>query len=181
MPMHIVGLDIGGTKIVGGIVRLPGGDVLAKQVIPTRPQRSGEVVLQDVVSLTRQLCGEAARMGVEIEGIGAGVAELVDQQGHITSGHTIRWSGVPVREALSELAPAVVESDVRAAALAEANLGAGRPFRVFVYVTVGTGISCCLVQDGKPYAGARGGALFFASSPMTTTCTECGAVLHPLL
>jgi glucokinase len=48
-------------------------------------------------------------------------------------------------------------------------------------VTVGTGISCCLVQDGKPYAGARGGALVFASSPLTTTCTECGAELHPVL
>jgi glucokinase len=181
MPMHVVGLDIGGTKIVGGIVRLPGGDVLTKQVIPTRPQRSGEAVLQDVVLLARELRATAARMGVEVEGIGAGVAELVDQQGRITSGHTIRWSDVPVRELLSELAPAVVESDVRAAALAEANLGAGRPFRMFVYVTVGTGISCCLVQDGKPYAGSRGGALVFASSPLTTTCTECGVELHPVL
>lgn len=181
MPMHVIGLDIGGTKTVGGIVSLPTGDVLARRVIRTRPQRAGEAVLEDVLSLARDLRSEAARIGIEIEGIGAGVAELVDLGGNITSGETIRWSGLPVRERLSELAPAVVESDVRAAALAEANLGAGRPFRLVVYVTVGTGISCCLVQEGKPYAGARGGALVFASSPLTTTCTECGAELRPVL
>jgi glucokinase len=181
MPMHLIGLDVGGTKTVGGIVSLPSGDVLARRVIPTRPDRSGEAVLEDVVALARELCGEAAGLGIEIEGIGAGVAELVDRRGKVTSGQTIRWRGLAVREKLSELAPAVVESDVRAAALAEATLGAGRPFRLFVYVTVGTGISCCLVQEGRPYAGARGGALVFASSPLTTTCTECGAELRPVL
>ena len=36
MPMHVIGLDIGGTKTVGGIVSLPSGDVLARRVIPTR-------------------------------------------------------------------------------------------------------------------------------------------------
>ncbi len=46
---------------------------------------------------------------------------------------------------------------------------------------MGTGISYCLVQDGKPYAGARGNALILASSPLTTTCTACGATLRPVL
>jgi glucokinase len=179
--MHVIGLDVGGTKTVGGIVSLPAGDILAKQVIPTRPERGGEAVLADVLGLAGELRDEAARMGIEIAGIGAGVAELVDRDGNVTSGQTIRWNGLRVRERLSELAPAVVESDVRAAALAEALLGAGQPFSLFVYVTVGTGISCCLVQEGKPYAGARGGALVFASSPLTTTCTECGAELRPVL
>jgi glucokinase len=181
MPMQVLGLDIGGTKTVGGIVSLPAGDVLATRLIATRAERSGEAVLEDVVSLARELRDEAQRMGRAIEGIGAGIAELVDREGNVTSGQTIRWRGLPIRKRLSELAPAVVESDVRAAALAEAHLGAGRGFRWFVYVTVGTGISCCLVQDGKPYAGARGGALVFASSPLTTVCTECGAELRPVL
>jgi len=37
------------------------------------------------------------------------------------------------------------------------------------------------VQDGWPYAGAHGNALILASSPVTTMCTECGAVLRPVL
>jgi glucokinase len=179
--MNVIGLDVGGTKTVGGIVSLPEGDVLARRIILTRPNRTGGAVLADVFGIARELCEEAARMGAGIDGIGVGVAELVDQEGNVSSSETIRWCGLPVREKLSELAPTVVESDVRAAALAEATLGAGSPFRLFVYVTVGTGISCCLVQDGKPYAGARGGALVFASGALTTTCTECGAELHPVL
>jgi glucokinase len=181
MPTHVIGLDIGGTKTVGGIVSLPVGGVLAARLIATRAERNGEAVLEDVLALARELHRAGDRMGIVIEGIGAGIAELVDGEGNVTSGQTIRWNGLPVRERLSELAPAIVESDVRAAALAEAQLGAGRPFRLMVYVTVGTGISCCLVQDGKPYAGARGGALVFASSPLTTACTECGAELRPVL
>jgi glucokinase len=52
---------------------------------------------------------------------------------------------------------------------------------LFAFVTVGTGISCCLVQDGQPYAGARGNALILASSPLTTVCSACGALLRPVL
>jgi glucokinase len=69
---------------------------------------------------------------------------------------------------------------VRAPALAEALFGAGRPFRLFLYVTIGTGISCCLVQEGRPYAGARGGALVMASSPFSAICPTCGNLLHPV-
>ncbi|HVN79529.1 MAG TPA: ROK family protein [Terriglobia bacterium] len=72
------------------------------------------------------------------------------------------------------LAPAAVEADVRAAALAESAFGAGRPFRLFVYVTVGTGISSCPVVDGVPFTGTHGNALVMASGPLTSTCPECG-------
>src|SRR5262249_9565974 len=105
----------------------------------------------------------------------------VDSAGAITSGDVIAWRGVPVRERFSRIGPSVVESDVRAHALAEARFGAGRAFRLFAFVTVGTGISSCLVQDGVPYAGARGNALVLASSPFTNSCTTCGAVLQPVL
>ena len=106
-------------------------------------------------------------MNVELLGIGVGVPELVDPVGNISSAHTLAWQGDGVRAAFSSLAPAVVESDVRAGALAEAMFGAGRGYRLFVYVTVGTGISSTLVQDGRPFAGARGNALILASSPFT--------------
>jgi len=116
-----------------------------------------------------------------VRGIGVGVAELIDPDGNVTSGQTIAWRGVPVRERFSEIAPTIVESDVRAAALGEAMFGAGRPFQIFAYVTVGTGISYALVQDGRPYPGARGNAIVLSSGPLSATCTECGAELHQVL
>ncbi|NJN82023.1 MAG: ROK family protein [Caldilineaceae bacterium] len=109
------------------------------------------------------------------------MAELVDRAGNVTSAHTIDWRDLPVQSLLSELLPTVVESDVRAPALAEARYGAGREYPLFVYITVGTGISSCLVIDGEPFAGARGNALVLATMPLTTTCSECGARLSPVL
>jgi glucokinase len=176
-----IGLDIGGTKIAGGLVALPSGQVLAKRVIPAQPKRGGPAVLADTLVLAEALLREAHTRELEVLGIGLGVAELVDPEGNITSTHTFPWRGVPMQATFARLAPAIVESDVRAAALAEATFGAGRAFSLFAYVTVGTGISYSLVQEGRPYTGARGNALVLASSPLTTICTECGAVLRPVL
>ena len=138
-------------------------------------------MLADTVALATWLRDRAKELGIRIAALGAGVAELVDGSGQVTSGHTIRWTGMPVRETFDRIAPATIESDVRAAALAESLLGAGRDSKHFVYVTVGTGISSCFVQNGVPFAGARGNALVLASSPVTTQCSHCGAVLEPVL
>ena len=170
-----IGLDIGGTKIAAGVVLWPSGEILRRTQIPTNPTRGGEPVLQDTLDLARDLYNWAQTQHIEVVGIGAGIAELVDCDGNVTSSCTICWSGVPVQQRLSAIAPAQVESDVRAAALAESMFGAGRGHRVFVYVTVGTGISYCLVQDGRPFKGARGNAITMASSPLSTVCIYCGA------
>lgn len=181
LPVYAIGLDVGGTKIAGGLVEFPVGRILIKQTIPTQPQRGGEAVLGDALNLAGALLTQAAQMGSVVSGIGLGVCELVDLQGNLTSGHTVAWRGLPIREALARLAPAVVESDVRAHALAEAMFGAGQDFKSFVYITVGTGISSCLVLEGRPYPGARGNALILASSPLTTLCPVCGAVTEQIL
>lgn len=176
-----IGIDVGGTKIAAGLVERSMGRILSQRVTPTLPQRGGQEVLDDALALARELMLEAENRGCVVVGIGVGVCELVDPQGNVTSAQTVAWRGLPVQAAFAQLAPAVVESDVRAPALAEAFYGAGRPYRLFCYITVGTGISCCFVQDGRPYAGARGNALILASSPLTTTCPNCGTVIKPVL
>lgn len=176
-----VGLDIGGTKIAAGVMLWPSGEVIQRTMIPTKPNRGGEPVLQNTLDLARQLYDWARKKGIEVAGIGAGVAELVDRDGNVTTSCTIQWSGVPVQKRLSAIAPARVESDVRAAALAESLFGSGQGRNQFVYMTVGTGISCCLMQEGKPFKGANGNAILLASSPLSAVCNHCGAQLHPVL
>lgn len=176
-----IGLDIGGTKIAAGVVLWPSGEILQRTVIPTKPARGGEAVLKDTHDLARQLHDWARAEQIEVAGIGAGVAELVDCAGNVTSSCTIDWSGRPIQQRLSEIAPAQVESDVRAAAVGEAIFGAGRGVRIFVYITVGTGISYCLMQDGQPFKGANGNAITMGSSPLSTVCTHCGVKLRPVL
>jgi glucokinase len=171
---------VGGTKIAAGAVDVATGAVRDKRVIPTRPERNGDAVLADVLALardlidTRHLTRTALRGAADtVLGIGLGVCELVSPHGEITSDFTIAWKGVPVQAALSEIAPAVVEADVRAHALAEARFGAGTGFDPFVFVSVGTGISACLVQGGTPFAGARGNALVLSTGPVSVPVT-CG-------
>jgi glucokinase len=92
-------------------------------------------------------------MGDTVQGVGLGVAELVDSAGRIRSAQTIDWMEIDVRGALNHIAPVTIDSDV----------------------TVGTGISSCLVQNGVPYGGSRGNALVLASAPVTSVCSRCGA------
>ena len=82
---------------------------------------------------------------------------------NVASAQTIPWRGVQVQERFADLAPAVVEADSRAAAFCEAKFGAGRNLRIFLYVTIGTGIGSSLVLDGVPYAGAHGSSGTLAS------------------
>jgi glucokinase len=163
-----IGIDVGGTKTAAGLVALPDGRVIRRRLQPTMPERGGEAVLADVVEIVRSLMDKAKQIGAEVNGIGVGVAELVGPDGRVLSEATIRWKDIDVcrrLEAETSL-PTTIEADVRAAARAEAHLGAGRSFRSFLYVTIGTGISACLVLEGVPYTGAHGIAGYFASAPV---------------
>ncbi len=181
MANYAIGLDVGGTKIAGGIVNCATGQIAMQEVIPTGATRGGAAVLADCITLARRLQQQAAQQTLAIIGIGMGVCELVDREGNVTSAYNFDWRQLPVQQELAAIAPAVVESDARTAALAEARYGAGQHLSSFCYVTVGTGISCCFVQEGKPWAGARGNALVLASMPLTTVCTTCGTTLNPVL
>lgn len=183
-PALAVGLDVGATKIAGGVVEFPAARILGQRTIPTAPWRAAEAVLDDCLSLARELVALAPTLtpdGRQAVGVCMGVPENIDLEGRVTSTYTLAWRGVPLQEILCQIAPAVIESDVRAAALAEARWGAGRGARLFVYLTVGSGISHTLMIDGVAYSGATGNAITSASSPLSTVCSQCGARLEPVL
>ena len=151
-----LGIDVGGTKTAAGVVTFPDGRIHLRRQIPTRPERGGDPALGDVLELATALAVEAQSLNLRVDGIGLGICELVSSTGEIVSANCLPWQSADVLEGLSTVAPVVIEADVRAAALAEAMFGAGKSLRSFVYVTVGTGISSCLVLDGQPFTGARG-------------------------
>jgi glucokinase len=175
-PFIALGIDVGGTKIAGGVVSLPEGRIGAQRMIPTSPERGGAAVLTEVVRLAEELAATTRSAGLKLGGVGVGLCELVDPRGRILSANCVRWDDQSVRQRLAHLGPVIIEADVRAAALAEAHFGAGKTFRNFLYVTVGTGISCCLMLEGEPYFGARGATGTMASSPFSLPCEKCGHV-----
>jgi glucokinase len=149
-----LGLDVGGTKIAAARVDVETGAILASRRIPTGAARGAEAVLADCRTLAEELAA-----GGEVVAVGLAVCELVDPQGRVRSAETVDWRGTDLPAAFAGIAPVTVESDVRAAAIAEAALGAGRGEPDFLYVSVGTGISHCLVSAGSPRVGARGSAI----------------------
>jgi len=161
-----VGVDVGGTKTAFGLVASPSGRLAFRTEVAT-PERaaSGAAFLDLVAETVRGLVARGAAAACHVEAVGLAVCELVDAEGAIASAHRVRWQGLPLPRHLAGLPPWRVEADVRAAALAEARWGAGRQFREFLYVSLGTGVSACWVRDGRPHAGARGNALVLASSP----------------
>ena len=153
-----LGIDVGGTKIAAGLVDVDTGTVHERRLLPTRPGRGGEAVLDDCAALAAELGGGRLPVGI-------GLCELVDLAGRPTSADTVDWRALDLPAAID--APrVVVESDLRAAALAEARFGAGVDVSPFLFVVVGTGASACLVLDGRPYAGAHGEAITLGAPPV---------------
>ncbi|HUY45670.1 MAG TPA: ROK family protein [Streptosporangiaceae bacterium] len=132
-----IGVDVGGTKVALGLIDAASLSLLTRATIPTRRDHGGADVLRDTDTQLKRMAGQAARWGRRVVGIGL---------------------------ALGKVAPLRIEADVRAAAFAEAVLGAGRHLTYYVYLTVGTGISYSAVYKGRPVAGAHGGALNIGSS-----------------
>jgi glucokinase len=157
----VVGIDAGGTKLAVGVVDPDDGRILERRETPTERHRGGQAVLEDCLELLREVSS-----GRTIAAIGAGVPELVSLEGTIQTAENWDWRDDSFRPALAEVAPLHIESDVRAAALAEARFGAGRALSSFLYLTIGTGVSHTFVVDGRPWRGARGNAIVTGAPPV---------------
>jgi len=156
--MRCLAIDVGATKVAAGLVDTDEGRVLDRMRVATA--RDGRQVLADCVRLADELHRPW------VEGIGVALCELVRPDGSIASAVSVDWLGLDVPAAFAHLAPAAIESDVRAAALAEARFGAGRAHGSMLFLNVGSGISHTLVVDGRPLTGARGNAIVTGAPPV---------------
>ena len=168
----VVGIDVGATKVAAALFTPSTGAIDRWTFIATEPRRGGAAVLADCVALAAQ-----AASGRAVGAVGVGVCELVDCEGAITSASSFDWRGLDVGAAFSEIAPVRVESDVRAAALAESVQGAGRGLHSFLYVNSGSGVSSALVLDGVPYPGSRGNAILMGAGPFNVERQASGTAI----
>ncbi|MGF7239436.1 MAG: ROK family protein [Frankia sp.] len=150
----VITLDIGGTTIKGALVG-PDGRELVRVDQPTEVAHGPEAVVRQVRAFARQLAAEGTvAAGLSVPGIvdtGAGVARHAANLG---------WRDVPLRHLVSEEIglPVVIEQDVRAATVAEVEIGLGRGIRDLMVVVLGTGIAAGLVLSGRSVVGAVGSA-----------------------
>ena len=167
-----VGLDLGGTSIRA----VAFDDELAPVARASAPTAAEEGVEAVVARMTECVWDVLGPEG--LRGVGVGAAGLTDwRTGTVLLASNLGWRDVPLADLLSAAldgARVVVDKDTNAAALAEARLGAGRAFRHFLYVTVGTGIGGGEVLDGRLYRGATGGAGDFGHVVVDPAGPRCG-------
>ena len=164
-----VGVDIGGTKVLAGVVD-GDGQVLAVEQRPTlgHDVQAVEDTIVELVTLF------ARRYDVAAVGIGA--AGFVDASRSVVmfSPH-LNWRHEPIREALTNrlYLPVVVDNDANAAALGESRFGAGVGHRYVLCVTLGTGIGGALVLDNRVFRGANGMAGEFGHVQVVPNGRRC--------
>lgn len=152
-----IGLDIGGTKIAGGLLT-DANEFIEVRQRPTLVNGRRDPGLRITRQVTEELARVASDLGLTVDGIGAGFPEYVDPDGRLSSREVIEWTTQP-EELLADIAPTTAESDVRCAALGEGALGVAVGLASYVFVVVGTGLSHAFVEDGRAWAGARGEAI----------------------
>ena len=164
-----LGIDVGGTKAALGVVT-GDGRLLRSARVDNRDAATAADLLAMVASAAQDLVSPATP---GLAGVGIGVPELVDLSGTIRTGSVVPWTNDAISSALQGLGPVFVEADVRAAALAEAEFGAGYGYGAFCYLTIGTGISSTMVCNGRPVRGAHGAAQLLGSGRIAVPCPSC--------
>jgi glucokinase len=148
-----IGLDVGGTKIAGGVVT-EAGRILDREQVPTPPDDAA-----GTLAAMRAVVGRLRARHPEAEALGVGAAGLIDwPAGRVRFAPHNAYDGLELRSLLREATglPTIVDNDANAAAWAEARFGVRAGTDDMVLVAVGTGIGGGLVLDGQVYRGASG-------------------------
>ncbi|GGB90523.1 glucokinase [Knoellia flava TL1] len=170
-----IGIDIGGTKVAGGVVDEDGQVLVrARRDTPHRSKRP-RVVEDTIVDVVEEL--RAQRPDVTAVGIGAAGFVAADRATVVFAPH-LSWRHEPLRDALSKRidAPILVENDANAACWAEWRFGAAQGESDVVMVNLGTGIGGAILMHGELIRGRYGIAGEFGHMqvvPEGQRC-ECG-------
>lgn len=153
---YVLGLDMGGTNSVLGVVDAR-GHVLARTSVKTQEY-------PDINDYVNALYVEAVKIveplgGFDMfRGIGAGVPNGNYYTGMIEGAMNLPWPHVPFAKLMSERfgIPCTVTNDANAAAMGEMTYGAARGMKNFIMITLGTGVGSGIVIDGRVVYGHDG-------------------------
>ena len=156
---NVVGIDIGGTNTVFGIVDA-NGNVLASNSIKTQAYPELEDYIEALGNGLLELISKNG--GAEkINGIGVGAPNANYYTGNIEHAANLPWKGiVPFAKMLSDKVglPVSLTNDANAAAIGEMKYGAARGMRDFIMITLGTGVGSGVVANGQLIYGHDGNA-----------------------
>ena len=168
------GIDVGGTKIAGGVVDEDG--TIVEELRVESPATDAEAIEEAIAGLVTQL-----RERHPIETVGVGAAGYVDKaRAVVLFAPNVAWRNEDLKGELEKRVelPVVIENDANAAAWGEFAFGAGHDADDLLLVTVGTGVGGGLVLDGEVYRGANGVGAEIGHMRVVPNGILCGCGKH---
>ena len=158
---YIVGVDLGGTKIMVGALSEDGKQHLGMRSIATHAEQGSDVVIDRIVGAIEGVIldtiaeTDAARK--DFIGIGMGAPGPLDRdRGIVVVAPNLGWRDLPLRDLVSGRLdlPVTLDNDANCATVGEWWQGAARGGRTVVGFTIGTGIGGGIIIDGSLFHGA---------------------------
>ena len=154
----VIGVDVGGTTIKAGLFDSDGLEY-GRSEGPTPRHLGPDAVIATTIQAIVELRAQVP--DARLRAVGVIVPGVVDaQQGIAVYAANIGWQQVPLRQIVAEAIglPVALDHDVRAAGLAELELGAGRGLQEVLFVALGTGVAAAVITRGQVSTGATGRA-----------------------
>ncbi len=166
-----IGIDIGGTKVLGGVVDSTGNIIdSARRVTPVA---GGKELITTIIEVIKEFKSKH-----EIAGVGISIAALISaDQGTVVGAPNI--ANLSKLNFVAELKkefniPIIAENDANAAMWAEYKFGAARGFNPVMFFIIGTGMGGGLVIDDKLFRGANGIGAEFGHMIVQQNGVLCG-------
>ncbi len=170
---YYVGIDLGGTNIVAGVVDEE-YNIVAKASTKTNCPRPEKEIADDMAKMALQAVKNAKLEIDDIEWIGIGTPGIANSStGIIERANNLGFENTPMVKYISEVIdkPVFIENDANAAAYGEYVAGAAKGAKNAVCITLGTGVGGGIIVDGKIYAGSN-----FAGAEIGHTVIEVDGV-----
>lgn len=158
MKKYHLGLDVGGTNLVAGVVDNE-YRIIAKCSRQAGAGRSIEEITADMAGVSREAVEKAGLTMDDISGWGIGMPSCVNQKTNLlVHANCFGWKNIPIYEYLEPLLPLSVkiENDANCAAYGESLAGAARDYNNALMLTLGTGVGGGIIIDKHIYKGADG-------------------------
>lgn len=158
---YYVGIDLGGTNIVAGVVNEK-YEIISKSKTPTNRPRPVEDICADMARVALEAVELAGLTLDDIESVGVGSPGMVDSDtGTIVYANNLDFYDAPIAQLIRDKIdkPVYCENDANAAAYGEFVAGSAKGAKNAVCITLGTGVGGGVIIDGKIYSGSNyGGA-----------------------
>lgn len=153
--MNYLGIDLGGTNVKAVVCR-EDGRIIGNASVPTMADCGTDRIIAQIASCAELAAASAGLPLSEFKKAGIGIpGQLASPKGPVILAPNINWKNLDVLPLLQDAlkAEVVIANDADCMALAESRFGAGRPFKSFLMLTLGTGVGGAIVADKKLFQG----------------------------